>query len=129
MTDRVVYDTEVTAVGDQVAAFVEANILILFAHDSPAELHDISVRHRATATDGDLRAGDVLHVGDAAVPILAVGAVVADNLAALGHVDFKADGRAEPKLPGDVCVPEGSLVVPGVGDHIRVTRPSTEGAT
>jgi PTS system glucitol/sorbitol-specific IIA component len=44
------------------------------------------------------------------------------NLLNLGHVDFKADGRTEAKLPGDVCVPSGSLATVRVGDVVRIVR-------
>jgi PTS system glucitol/sorbitol-specific IIA component len=57
--------------------------------------------------------------------ILAVGAVVRDNLLNLGHLDLKADGRTEPKLPGDVCVRVGDIPLLAAGDTFRITRPRT----
>ena len=45
-------------------------------------------------------------MGDTELEVLAVGHVVRDNLLNLGHIDLKSDGRTEPKLPGDVCVPD-----------------------
>jgi PTS system glucitol/sorbitol-specific IIA component len=57
--------------------------------------------------------------------VLAVGPVVRDNLLNLGHLDLKADGRTEPKLPGDVCVRVGDLPLLDVGDTFRITRPGT----
>ena len=54
--------------------------------------------------------------------ILCVNNVVRDNLLNLGHIDFKADGRTEPKLPGDVCVPVGDLPLLTVGQTFRITR-------
>ena len=55
--------------------------------------------------------------------MLAVGPVVRDNLLNLGHLDFKADGRTEPKLPGDVCVRVGDLPLLRVGDPFRIIAP------
>jgi PTS system glucitol/sorbitol-specific IIA component len=119
----VVYQTTVTAVGEQVPAFLEHGILILFAAESPEELHSISVLHTADVQESGPQAGDVLRIADTEIPVLAAGAVVHDNLLNLGHVDFKADGRTEPKLPGDVCVATGSLPTPRVGDVISIVRP------
>jgi PTS system glucitol/sorbitol-specific IIA component len=120
----VVYQTTITAVGAQVPAFVDAGILILFAAGSPAELHDISVLHEAEIRDSGPQAGDVVQIGDSEFPVLAAGHVVEENLLNLGHVDFKSDGRTEAKLPGDVCIPEGALVLPEVGQVMRVLRPA-----
>ena len=107
------------------AAFLEHGIVILFADGSPAELHDISVLHRATIAEDGPRPGDTIHLGDTALEILAVGHVVRDNLLNLGHLDLKADGRTEAKLPGDVCVRKGDLALLATGDTFRITRPGT----
>ncbi len=124
-TTKVVYETTVTSVGEQVPAFLEAGILILFADSAPAELHPISVLHAATVTEAGPQAGDRVEIGDATVDVLAVGHVVGDNLLNLGHMDLKADGRDVAKLPGDVCVPAGSLTLPTVGGTLRIVRPAT----
>lgn len=120
-----VYESTVTVVGSQVAAFLEHGIVIFFADGSPAELHDISVLHRATIAEDGPRPGDTIHLGDTALEILAVGHVVRDNLLNLGHLDLKADGRTEAKLPGDVCVRKGDLALLATGDTFRITRPGT----
>jgi PTS system glucitol/sorbitol-specific IIA component len=121
----VVYESEVTQVGGQVEAFLGHGLLIFFGAQSPAELHDISVLHAATVAEDGPRTGDLIQVGDTEVEVLAVGPVVRDNLLNLGHLDLKADGRTEPKLPGDVCVRVGDLPLLTVGDPFRITRPGT----
>ncbi|KQQ42991.1 MULTISPECIES: PTS glucitol/sorbitol transporter subunit IIA [unclassified Nocardioides] len=121
-----VYESVVTQVGDQVEAFLAHGLLIFFADGSPAELHDISVLHTAsTAVDGP-RPGDTVHIGDTSLEVLAVGDVVGDNLLNLGHLDLKADGRSQAKLPGDVCVRKGDLPLLAVGDTFRITRTAGE---
>lgn len=128
MTDSdsaVLYESEVTQVGGQVEAFLGHGLLIFFGDGSPAELHDISVLHKATVAEDGPQAGDVIEVGDTALEVLAVGPVVRDNLLNLGHLDLKADGRTEAKLPGDVCVRVGDLPLLQVGDAFRITRPTT----
>lgn len=117
-----VYESVVTQVGGQVEAFLDHGLLIFFGAASPAELHDISVLHQPTVTSDGPAPGDTLWVGDLGLEVLAVGEVVRDNLINLGHLDLKADGRTEAKLPGDVCVRSGDLPLPGVGDSFRITR-------
>lgn len=118
----VVYQTVVTGVGEQVPAFVDAGMLILFADSSPEELHSISVLHSADIRDAGPVSGDILQIGDVDIEVLAVGSVVEENLLNLGHIDFKADGRREPKLPGDACVAKGALRTPEVGQVLRIVR-------
>lgn len=125
MTDpdsRTIYESEVTQVGTMVEAFLGHGLLIFFQTDSPAELHDMSVLHTASLAEDGPQPGDTAHFGNTALEILAVGPVVRDNLLNLGHIDFKADGRTEPKLPGDVCVPVGDLPLLTVGQTFRITR-------
>ncbi|RYB93445.1 PTS sorbitol transporter subunit IIA [Nocardioides oleivorans] len=117
-----VYDTTVTAVGEQVPAFLEHGILIFFGDHAPAELHDISVLHRVTVCDDGPRPGDLVHLGEETLEVLAVGDVVRDNLLNLGHMDIKADGLTEAKLPGDVCVRKGPIPLLATGDAFRITR-------
>lgn len=121
----VVYESEVTQVGSQVEAFLGHGLLIFFGAESPAELHGMSVLHRAIIAEDGPRSGDFIQVGDAELKVLAVGPVVRDNLLNLGHLDLKADGRTEPKLQGDVCVRSGDLPLLRVGDAFRITRPGT----
>ncbi len=121
----VLYESEVTQVGGQVEAFLGHGLLIFFKAGSPPELHDISVLHEATTAEDGPQPGDTIHVGDTGLEVLAVGAVVRDNLLNLGHLDLKADGRTEPKLPGDVCVRVGDIPLLAVGDTFRITRPRT----
>lgn len=121
-----VYESAVTQVGGQVEAFLGHGLLIFFAANAPAELHDISVLHQASIADDGPRPGDTIHVGDASLEVLAVGDVVRDNLINLGHLDLKADGRTEPKLPGDVSVRVGDLPLLNVGDTFKITRPADQ---
>ena len=118
----VIYESTVTAVGAQVEPFLDHSVLIFFGADAPSELHDISVLHEPTVTDDAVRAGDVLHLGDTQLDVVAVGDVVAENMLNLGHFDLKADGRTQAKLPGDVCVAVQPLPLLAPGDVIRVTR-------
>jgi PTS system glucitol/sorbitol-specific IIA component len=126
---RVVYESTVTAVGEQVSAFLDHGMLIFFGHDSPAELHDMSVRHQVTVAEEGPRPGDTIVLGEASMELLAVGPVVGENLLNLGHIDIKANGQNEAKLPGDANVAKQPLPLPSPGDAFRILRaggPSTK---
>lgn len=123
---RVVYESAVTQVGGQVEAFLDHGLLIFFGDGSPAELHDISVLHRATVSEDGPLPGDTIHLGGEDIEVLAVGPVVRDNLLNLGHLDLKADGRTEAKLPGDVCVRSGRLPLLTQGDAFVISRPDPQ---
>lgn len=126
---RVLYESTVTGVGGQVEAFLGHGLLIFFGADSPEELHEMSVQHRPTVAEEGPRPGDAIVLGDHALEILAVGEVVRDNLLNLGHLDLKADGLTEPKLPGDVCVEVQTLPLLKVGDTLRIVRGGAGTAT
>ena len=127
---RVVYESTITAVGEQVEAFLGHGLLIFFADDSPAELHDMSVRHVASVAEEGPQPGDTLVLGSSSMEFLAIGPVVAENLLNLGHIDIKANGLTEAKLPGDANVGKEPLPLPQPGDAFRILRGSgqkTEG--
>jgi PTS system glucitol/sorbitol-specific IIA component len=109
-------------VGDQVKGFLGHGLLIFFADDSPAELHDMSVRHRATVAEEGPQAGDTIVLGGVSMELLAVGEVVGENLINLGHIDIKANGQTEAKLPGDANVAKQDLPLPAPGDSFRIIR-------
>ena len=119
-----VYASTVTQVGNQVQAFLDHGILIFFGDNAPSDLHDMSVLHRVQVADDGPRPGDTINLGEASLEILAVGDVVRDNLLNLGHLDLKADGRTEAKLPGDVCVSPGRLPLLSPGEAFSITRPT-----
>lgn len=121
----VVYESAVTQVGGMVEAFLGHGLLIFFGANAPAELHEMSVLHEATVAEDGPQVGDTVYLGEESMEVLAVGPVVRDNLINIGHLDLKADGRTEPKLPGDVCVRVGEIPLLAPGDAFRITRPSS----
>ena len=122
---RVRFESTVTAVGPQVAEFLDAGLLVLFGAQAPVELHDISVLHRPAGTflDPAPRAGDTITIGGRELEVLAVGGAVEANFNELGHASIKADGRTDPALPGDICVARDPLPLPVAGDVIRIVTP------
>ena len=106
------YATTVTAVGEQVAEFVDHGLLIWFAEGAPEELHFFSVLHRPTVTTGGVRPGDTVRIDDQVFRVTAVGEVANENMVNLGHMDLKANGDTEPPLPGDICLEKLPLPSP-----------------
>lgn len=127
--ETVVFSSVVTAVGPQVATFVEGHgILVFFGADAPAELHDFSALHEVHTADAGPQRGDTIELGGRRIPVLAAGPVVEANLLNLGHIDLKANGSAEAELPGDVNLPSDSLKVPAPGETFRILRPARPAA-
>lgn len=123
--ESVLYSSTYTAIGPQVEEFVnDHGILVMFASGAPSELHGFSALHEADVSESGPRVGDVIEICGSRIPVLGVGAVVHDNLIALGHIDLKANGQRTPDLPGDCCVPVGSLTTPPVGSTFRILRPT-----
>ena len=120
------YSTTVTAVGEQVAEYVDNGLRIWFAEGAPEELHFISVLHRPTITTGGVRPGDTVRIDDRAYRVTAVGEVANDNMVNLGHMDLKANGEVEPPLPGDICLEELPLSEPRPGTTLVIEGDADE---
>ena len=114
------YRTRVVSIGDQVDAFVKAQILVLFQAGAPEELASFSVLHQPEITSGTVEVGDTLVLRSESYRVRAVGSVANENLQALGHLVVKCNNLDEPELPGDVCVDAKPLVMLAVGDEIRI---------
>ena len=114
------YRTRVVSIGDQVDAFVKAQILVLFQAGAPEELASFSVLHQPEITSGTVEVGDTLVLRSESYRVRAVGSVANENLQALGHLVVKCNDLDEPELPGDVCVDAKPLVMLAVGDEIRI---------
>ncbi|HEV3398846.1 MAG TPA: PTS glucitol/sorbitol transporter subunit IIA [Actinomycetes bacterium] len=122
------YATTVTAVGEQVAEFVDHGLLIWFAEGAPEELHFFSVLHRPTVTTGGVRPGDTVRIDDQVFQVTAVGEVANENMVNLGHMDLKANGDTEPPLPGDICLEKLPLPSPRPGTTLVIEGEASEAA-
>ena len=120
------YETTVTAVGEQVAEFIDHGMLIWFAEGAPEELHFFSVLHRPTVTSGGVRPGDTVRIDDRAFRVTAVGDVANDNMVNLGHMALKANGETEPPLPGDSCLEKLPLPEPRPGTTLVIEGEAAE---
>lgn len=122
MTTEVVYESEITALGSEVAAFAEMGMLVLFSEAAPDELRDIAVIHSHPGKGVAPQAGDDIEIDGRVHKVTAVGDVVGENFRELGHATLKANGYEETELPGDISVEVGQVTLPTVGAKIKITR-------
>ena len=79
-------------------------MMILFNDNAPADVADYCFIHPAADLTGEIKAGGQFVLGASRYPITAVGDVVNQNLAELGHITIRFDGGAEAEYPGTVHV-------------------------
>ena len=104
------FQTKVLFLGELTQEFVDEDILVFFGKDVPEELHDHAIVHETMKPlEGTMEVGDAIRIGDQEYPVLAIGTVVNDNLRSMGHLVIKFNGRTEPEMEGDVCVPVRDL--------------------
>ncbi len=120
------YEAEVVEIGPEVREFLDAGIVVLFEQGAPEELAEFSVLHQHSSLREDVTAGDVVVIGEETFRVTAVGEVVNQNLANLGHMIMKTNGLEEPELPGDLCVEDKPLPEISIGTKIRVLSAAQE---
>jgi PTS system glucitol/sorbitol-specific IIA component len=126
-TGEIKLRSTVVGIGDSVEEFRAARVLVFFNAGAPDELAEFSVLHEATVNLANVASGDSLRLGAETFDVLAVGEVANQNLANLGHLVVKADGRTEPEMLGDVCVEARDLPRLAVGDEIEIVGRPPEG--
>ena len=117
---EIVYSTTVTAVGELVPDFAEQGVLVFFGENAPQELREFSIIHTPDVQTRAPQVGDTITLANNKYNVLAVGSVASDNLLNLGHLDLKANGLAEPEMPGDVNVEATMLPTVQIGDRLIV---------
>ena len=123
MTRTLKLRSRVVSIGDAVEEFRSAGVLVFFQEGAPDELAEFSVLHAATINLATVAPGDSLRLGAETFDVLAVGDVANENLANLGHLVVKANGRTELEMLGDVCVDAKPLPHLNVGDEIEILGP------
>ncbi|MEO5834677.1 MAG: PTS glucitol/sorbitol transporter subunit IIA [Nakamurella sp.] len=119
-----IYATTVVGIGSMVEDFLKMKMLITFGEGAPTELLDICVLHRPDVRTGGVRPGDVVLLDGREFEVFAVGDVADQNLRALGHVSFKANGLRTAPLPGDICLGEVDLPLLRTGSTMRIVSGS-----
>ena len=101
---KVIFQTEVIDLGEQVDAFFEEGMFVLFGENVPDTLKDFCYFINTKYVDGTIRQGDRLVIDGSEFLITAVGDIAQSNLEALGHLTVVFSGAKEAGLPGSICV-------------------------
>lgn len=117
-----IYQTEITKIGPLASEFIDADMLILFKTDAPAELADYCLLHEHNELIEDITAGDTLYIGDQPFRILEVGEAVNKNLAALGHITIRPEAGEEENLPGTLVIEQGDIPALTEGATLTIKR-------
>ncbi|MFI7480880.1 PTS glucitol/sorbitol transporter subunit IIA [Kocuria sp. M1R5S2] len=123
----IIYDSEVSTVGEEAASMVEGGVLIFFADPCPAALAEVSVVHKPSGpASRDPRPGDVLQLGEKSVRITKMGDIAASNLRELGHVVVYMDPAENMKLLPGAIHAQGTLDLPRPGARFTIHTGSAE---
>lgn len=114
------YKTKITAVGETVAEFLEQEIIIVYNENAPAELAEISVLHTIAELDRDVRAEDVVVLGNKDYVVTAVGGEANHTLRAMGHCTFSFKGASQVELPGHIELAGDGVPEIKAGDRFEI---------
>ncbi len=118
------YSTIVQELGQQVHAFKDAGMLILFNENAPKELREYCVLHRGNHLEDTVRPGDIFQFGGTSYQIVFVGSQVQKNLRDLGHITLRFNGNKEHEsLEGSLYLEEKPVADTAPGDEIAIYRP------
>lgn len=95
------------------------SMMILFNENSPQELKDISVVHNGRA-EGEVKAGDIMELGDESYSILFVGGKANETLRELGHATFQFNGEDNSDLPGTICLEKKEIPDLEIGQKVII---------
>lgn len=118
---KTIFQTRVISIGQEAANMIEeANMLILFGAEAPADLAEYCYQIDNQNLTGSIQSGGILVIDDTVYPITAVGQLVERNLSTLGHITIAFDGSRQESLPGTLHVEAGAPVILGSGSCISL---------
>lgn len=101
---KVIFQTEIIELGEQVDAFFEEGMFVLFGENASDALKDFCYFIDTKDVDGTIKPGNKLVIDNNEFLITAVGDIAQPNLEALGHLTVVFSGAKEAGLPGSICV-------------------------
>lgn len=117
-----IYEARFIKIGPLASEFMDHNILVLFGESAPEELMEFAIIHDGDELSNTLSVDDIIEIGGEPFRVLAVGEVANKNLATLGHLILKCNGKTIPEMPGDVCLEEKSLPPIKIGTTLNIYR-------
>lgn len=119
---KTIFQTSVYELGDQVDAFYDEGMFVLFGENVPDTLKDFCHFIDVNQVDGTISKGNTLVIDDAEFKITAVGEIAQSNLETLGHLTVVFSGASEAGLPGSICVEANPMPKLKVGSKISITE-------
>lgn len=117
---RQIYEREITHMGDFLEESYEEGFIILFGEKANEDYKEYCVIHTGTDLEDGLKEGDILKLAGVDYKVTAVGDVVNENLAELGHITLKFDGEMEAEKPGMLHLEKKEITRLKVGDNILI---------
>ncbi|HWQ79337.1 MAG TPA: PTS glucitol/sorbitol transporter subunit IIA [Anaerovoracaceae bacterium] len=114
------YKSQITGFGPLALDFLGEDMIIVFNDNAPSELAELSVLHRESPVDRDIRAGDVVIFGDYSYVVTAVGEEANRTFRTMGHCTFKFTGKEQTELPGHIELSGQELPVMKIGDLLEI---------
>lgn len=116
------YCSKVTAIGPEALSLLEANMLIIFNNNAPAELAEITVMHTIETLSEDVKKGDVVTLGGHDYEVLFVGFEANSTLKELGHCTFYfyGEGVEYRELPGYIILNSNEKPKIEIGQTIEI---------
>jgi PTS system glucitol/sorbitol-specific IIA component len=121
-----IWKTEITDIGPEVADLAEGGVVIFFASGAPPELAEVSVlHHQSHLSDADPAPGSRIRLGTIEAVITAIGDKAWDKVREIGHVVVNFNGASVAERPGEICASEidGAALVAALvaGQEIAIT--------
>ena len=97
---------EITSIGEESLLFLDdpnANFIIIFNNNAPAELAEFSVLHTPANYNADPAVGDTLIIGDKAFTITAIGDEALHTCGSSDTARFRSRAAIHPSAPAASC--------------------------
>lgn len=104
MSNKVIYENKVKALGDLAETFKEEGMIILFGDNAPDTLADYCYSIDINPVKERIKVGQTFVINEVPFKITAVGDVAEKNLVNLGHITVSFNGSTDQPLPGTICV-------------------------
>ncbi|WP_196605442.1 PTS glucitol/sorbitol transporter subunit IIA [Pectinatus haikarae] len=114
------YEVVITNIGEFVLQFMQTrDSMILFDKDVPYEYMNMVVAHSKGEIDGEIAAGDKLHIAGMEYAVTAVGDEAMRTLKEKGHCTLVFKGMDKVEQPGHIMLKGNGLPRVMIGDTIR----------
>lgn len=115
-----IYEREIISIGDFLEESCEEGFIILFDEKASEDYREYCAIHSGTNLQAKLKVDDVFKLANTEYLITAIGDVVNENLAQLGHITLKFDGESEAEKSGTLHLEKKEIIKLKIGDSITI---------